>query len=304
MDNRISLHKLEVFRLVVELGGVGLAAAHLFVSQPVVTAHLRSLEERMGVELFCREGRSLRLTEAGEAVYEWAREIATRGREVERQISGLSNGTRGKVIVAAGMSAGSYVLPPILTEFAKAHPEADVVLNISDANHAMEAAETGACDFALVIAEHLDARPSLQREKIGEEDLILVAATRGFTVGESVSVEELARLPFVCSPRGLIRSQLEDELLDGIGLVHRKTAIQLGHPEAMKRAARGGLGVALLFRSAVEEDLTTGLLREIRMEGVHFAVPLFIVQRSGKRLSPVQEALKLAVKEHVGSRSS
>ena len=64
LDSRVTLHKLEVFSLVVELGGVSRAAEQLFVSQPVVTAHIRSLEQRVGARLFYREGRNLRLTES------------------------------------------------------------------------------------------------------------------------------------------------------------------------------------------------------------------------------------------------
>jgi DNA-binding transcriptional LysR family regulator len=303
-DNRISLYKLEVFRLVAEMGGVGRAASHLFVSQPVVTAHIRSLEERLGVKLFYREGRLLRLTEAGNSVYKWASEISTRSREIERELVGLSDGTRGAVVVAAGMSVGSYMLPPVVTEFAKTHPGADITLNVSDPDHVLEAVEAGACDFALMIAERFDDHRNLEHEKIGEEDLILVAAPQGLPAGKSVSTAELARLPFVCSPKGFVRRRLEDDQLEGIGLSHRKAVIELGHPEAMKRAAREGLGVTLLFRSAVEEDLAAGLLREIRIEDVRFAIPVFLVRRPGKNLSPVQAALQLAIKEHVGVRSN
>jgi len=52
IDQRITLHKLEVFELVVELGGVSRAVDRLFVAQPVVTAHIRSLEQRLGTDLF------------------------------------------------------------------------------------------------------------------------------------------------------------------------------------------------------------------------------------------------------------
>ena len=60
LDQRISLQKLEIFCLVVDLGGVGRAAEHLFVAQPVVSAHLRTLQERLGAELLYRDGRRLR----------------------------------------------------------------------------------------------------------------------------------------------------------------------------------------------------------------------------------------------------
>ena len=80
MDTRVTLTKLEVFSLVVELGGVSRAAEHLYVSQPVVSAHVRSLEERVGARLFYREGHHLVLTEAGRAVHGWATSAPARTR--------------------------------------------------------------------------------------------------------------------------------------------------------------------------------------------------------------------------------
>jgi DNA-binding transcriptional LysR family regulator len=107
LDSRVTLHKLEVFSLVVELGGVSRAAEQLFVSQPVVSAHIRSLEQRVGARLFYREGRHLRLTEAGRAVHGWANDVLTHTRELSRHLDGLSDGTQGSVVVGASMSVGS-----------------------------------------------------------------------------------------------------------------------------------------------------------------------------------------------------
>ena len=105
LDTRITLYKLEVFDLVVELGSVSRAADQLFVSQPVVTAHIRSLEQRIGGRLFYRKGRQLVLTEAGRAVHAWARDVLTHTHELSRHLDGLSDGSRGSVVLGASMSA-------------------------------------------------------------------------------------------------------------------------------------------------------------------------------------------------------
>ena len=68
-DNRITLQKLEVFCSVVELGGVSRAAEHLWVAQSVVSGHLRSLQDRLRVQLLYRDGQQMKLTKAGEQVY-------------------------------------------------------------------------------------------------------------------------------------------------------------------------------------------------------------------------------------------
>jgi len=136
MDNRISLKKLEILCLVVDLGGVGRAAERLQVSQPVVTAHLRLLQDRLGVELLHREGQQMRLTEAGVEVYRWAREVLGRSRELARTIDELADGSSGAVAVASSMSVGSYLLPRVLGLFGHERPEARITLHVSDAEDA------------------------------------------------------------------------------------------------------------------------------------------------------------------------
>ena len=159
MDTRVTLHKLEVFSLVVELGGVSRAAEHLYVSQPVVSAHVRSLEERVGARLFYREGHHLVLTEAGRAVHGWATSVLTHTRELSRQLDGLSDGTQGSVVVGASMSVGSYLLPPVVTRFRRDRPLVNLQLNITDSDHAMQETEAGESDFAVVFLEEAPAEP-------------------------------------------------------------------------------------------------------------------------------------------------
>src|ERR1700760_5005074 len=84
-DNRITFQKLEILCLVVDLGGVTRAAEHLWVAQPVVTAHIRSLQERLGVTLFHREGRRTILTDAGQQVYQWAQDVLSRTEQMQRE---------------------------------------------------------------------------------------------------------------------------------------------------------------------------------------------------------------------------
>jgi DNA-binding transcriptional LysR family regulator len=76
-----------------------------------------------------------------------------------------------------------------------------------------------------------------------------------------------------------------------VGIDHRDVVIELGHPEAMKRAAQQGLGVTLLFRSCVEEDIALGRLQEIKLRDATLAVPLCLVYRKEKRFSRAQQEL-------------
>lgn len=294
-DNRISLQKLEVFCLVVELGGMSKAAEHLIVAQPVVTGHVQSLQQRLGVKLLYRDGHRMKLTDGGERVYEWARETLSRTRELMRELDGLAEGQRGTVAVAASMTIGSYLLPPLLTEFRTRRPAAAITLYVSDPEHATGAVESGDCDFAVVVADAPPDNPGLRAEVIGHEEIVLVAAPDYRPAVESLPVAALADAPLISSPSGHVRRSVIDAQLAANGVHLRRVVIELGHPEAMKHATRDGLGMCLLFRESVARDLADGLLREIAIEDAELTVPVMTVVRAGKRLSPIQRELLEAV---------
>jgi LysR family transcriptional regulator, low CO2-responsive transcriptional regulator len=301
-DNRISLQKLEVFLLVVELGGIGRAADHLNVSQPVVTAHMRTLQERVGAKLIYRDGQQMRLTEMGEAVHDWAKEVLTRSREVARQIQGLADGAAGTAVVASSMSVGSYMLPDIVSAFVQARPRASITLLVSDAEDAKAAAERGDADFAIVTSDSQPEEANLQAEAICDHDLILVAAPNDAHVGDVVTVDGLAGLRYVCSPSGRPRRRLVDTAMAAIGVRDRRIAIQLGHPEALKSATAYGLGVCLMLRSSVSGELDAGILREVAIEDAHLTVPIVLIRRTDKRFSPLQSVLMATICETLVER--
>lgn len=290
IDLRITLHKLEVLSLVVQLGGVSRAAEHLFVAQPVVTAHIRSLEERLGIKIFYREGRRLHLTDEGRVAHAWAEELLTRTRELERHLSSVSDGNAGTVALGASMSVGSYVLPDVLTGFHKLHRNVDLQLSIVDTEHAVEETRKGTFDFAVVVSDWDLDLPGMQVEHIGVDELVLVTAPDSEPTGAAVQIEELKVLPFI-EPAGVLRRAHSDRLLARLGVSDRNVVLQLGHPEAMKRAVRNGLGVALLFRTAVADELDAGILRVVAIKGCDFRVPIAVVSRRSKVFSPLHRQL-------------
>jgi DNA-binding transcriptional LysR family regulator len=288
LDLRITLHKLEIFNLVVELGGVGRAAERLFVSQPVVSGHLRSLEERLGAKLFYREGGHLHLTDEGRVAYAWAQDLLVRTREFDRELSGLKGGASGTIAFAASLSVGSYRLPAVLAHFRARHPGLDLRMTISDSDRVVEETRAGAFDFA-VIAQFQG--PLVDAERIGTDEIVLVTAPNGRPARSPIAVDELARLPIIEAPEGMLRRSFVDQQLQRAGVFERNVLLQLGHPEATKRATRAGHGASLILRSIVADELRAGTLREVRIDGVDFTVPIALVTRKGKALSSLHRQL-------------
>lgn len=304
LDMHISLYKLEVFERVVDLGSVSRAAEALFVSQPVVSAHIRSLEERIGARLFYKEGRRLHLTEAGEAAHAWAGAVLMRTQDLARYLEGLSSGERGSAVLGASMSTGSYILPALLSRFRREWPHVEVKLHVAESEHVLEDTAAGDYDFALVILEARPNGPSLHVELLRHEELILVGAPESVP-SEPIGIADLPTLPFLDSPENTTRRWVVNRELAHAGIDRElNVTLELGHPEAMKRVAQQGLGIAPLLRSSVEEEMGRGLLREVRIRDASFAVPLYLVHRAGRQFSPCQRRLMELIRSEVKAGAS
>jgi DNA-binding transcriptional LysR family regulator len=298
IDDRINIQKLQVFDAVVNLGGISRAADQMKVAQPVVTEHIQSLERRLGAKLFEREGRRLVLTEAGRLAHQWCTDVLRRTREFDRELQGLSDGLRGSIVIGTSMSTGSYELPTLLSVFARRYPDVRIRVDVTGAEQAIEATITGRNDLSVVAVQGPPALASLVSEQIGVDEVVLVAPPRGVTAEQLLTIKELAELPFVEAQAGSLRRVFMDTQFEVAGLPSRRVVMEFGHPEGIKTAVANGVGVAPLFRSAVRRELETGELREIAVQGLHIAAPVWLVHRRSRILSPVHQELIVEIRSY------
>lgn len=300
MDDFVSLHKIKVFCHVVRHKNITRAAEDLHIAQPAVTAHVRSLERKLGTPLVFRQGRNIQISEAGRAFYVWANDMLAQYRDTERRIRGYAHGERGSAAISASMSVGSYILPRILGRYSQENPHAQIRLTISHPSPVSQKVHEGECDFGVLHLNSELAREELKIEHLGHEELVIVASPDDTRIGASTDIDGLTRIPFVASPIDQIR-ELEDIALRSLGVTNRQIAIELGHPEAMKQAICDRLGIGVLFRSAVDAHLRNGQLREIGVNGAHMGVPIVLVHAPSKVFSPLQERLIAHIREELAS---
>jgi DNA-binding transcriptional LysR family regulator len=296
LDTRIQLQKLEIFCRVVELESVTRAANELFITQPVVTSHIRTLQDRLGAKLMYREGHSMKPTEAGQLAYDWAKEVLIRSQEMSRRIEGLADGSRGSAAVATSMTVGSYLLPPLLTRFRAERPLTKIGLDMFDPEHVVTSVEAGVHDFGVLIADRKSQQGSLAFEQVAEEEFLLVAAPDN-EIPAVISRSGLAKLQLVASPYDRVREHLLTGLLAAKGVDRGPIAIELGHAEAMKRVVKESDAVSFLFKSSVIGELERGELRRIKIRGVgRLPAPIYLAYREAKNFSTMQQALVAAIR--------
>jgi DNA-binding transcriptional LysR family regulator len=290
LDLRVTLQQLEVFCRVVELRNVTRVAEERHVAQPAVTGHLRSLERRVGAELVYWDGRQMRLTDAGELAYSWARTVLEETESLGRALGGVRSGSSGSVAVGASLALGNYLLPSVLLDLRRSIPDLHVVLRVFDPVTTVADLEEGRLDFAVVA---LDAPPRSARlawRRVGVDELVLVSAPGAFGC-EAGSVQSVMGLPFVCAAEGQTTRRLIDTQLAATGAPNRTIVMECGTPETIMAAVRDGVGVAFVSRHAVNADLEAGQMVELKTSGLALELPVLIGTHAHRRLSAAQRTV-------------
>jgi molybdate transport repressor ModE-like protein len=255
-------------RLLVELerqGSVSAAARAVGIGQPSASQHLRLLEAAAGQRLVERNGRGSRLTEAGRVLAAHANQaLATlaAGEEELHALAGLESGT---IHIGASTTPGVYLLPDMLGCFQRDHPNVSIEVEIASTGEILERLLAGRIHLALVgdtaADERIQFEPLLSDEIVGIAKLGLLRTAKGKVKPEALSAQTL----LVREARSSTR-QVADRALRAAG-VEPKRVWELDSSEAIKRAAREGLGVAFLSHYAVAEEAQRNELECFRLAG-------------------------------------
>jgi len=277
--------------MVVELNSFSRAAQKLNITQPVVSSHIKALTDKFAVPLIVRNGRRITLTEDGERVYRWARELVSRTLEIEREMDDSHKGLVGRASIGASMTIGSYVLPALVSTFQRLHPLGEISVRAYNPMAATDALHSGECDFAFTILDPRQDIEGLDVEHITNDQLILVTSDSIAPLDTPLTPALIADLPFVSAQVGMPRYEIEEALLEKYGIRRKRIVLEFGHAESLKQAVRAGAGYSFIFRSSLHDELSTGVLREVETPGMRLDVPLYRVRRPGKKLSSFQQKL-------------
>jgi len=260
----ITLTQLSAFVCVVRHGSVTAAAEELFVTQPSVSAAVAALEREVGAKLLERDGRGLRPTEAGAAFAPYASHVLGLLEQGSRAAQEVASGGRATLRISAVTAAGDHVVPQLIRAFRDAHPELDISLHIGNRSEVFSGLLDHQADVAITGRVPDDDR--LVGEAFAVNEIVLVTAPDDpLAKRRWVAVEELANRPWLLREPGSGSRAMAEEWLRQRGIV--PSVLTLGSNTAVREAARAGLGVGLVSRTAAALELRMGLLGTIRPRG-------------------------------------
>jgi DNA-binding transcriptional LysR family regulator len=253
MDDR----RLRYFLAVVDEGGVTRAAQRLRVAQPSLSQALRAFESELGVQLFHRVGRGVRLSSAGEALVGPARQILRAMDDARHAITGVVELSAGTIEIAALATLAVDPMATLIGRFRERYPGVQVrVLEPESANGVTALVHEGVCELG---ATHLPLPGAqLAARPLGEQELLFVLPQETAPAGDRpLTADELARTPLVVSPPGTSTRMLLEQALAAVG-VAPQIAVETAAREAIVPLVLAGAGAALLPAQLADEARRRG----------------------------------------------
>jgi molybdate transport repressor ModE-like protein len=255
-------------RLLVEIerqGSLSAAAAAIGIGQPSASQHLRLLEAAAGQRLVERSGRGSSLTQAGKLLAGRAAQALASLGAAEEELHALAGLQTGTIRVGASTAPGAYLLPDTLGCFQREYPGVTVEVEIAASAEILDRLLAGRVQLGIVGAETAD--PRIHLEPFLEDEIVGIARPGLLRLrGGRLDPKEITALTLLSREPGSSSRALVERALGAIEVVPA-AVWELGSTEAVKRAAREGLGIAFLSRYAVAEEVERGDLESFRLRG-------------------------------------
>ncbi len=256
--------KLQQLRYIWEVArhdlNVSATAQSLFTSQPGISKQVRLLEDELGVEIFERSGKHLtRVTPAGEAILERAGDILRKVESIKQVAQEFRNDQKGTLSIATTHTQARYALPPAIKVFMERYPEVSLHMHQGTPVQISEMAADGTVDFAIA-TEALELFSDLVMMPCYTWNrCVIVPEGHPLASVKRLTIEDVAAYPIVTYVFGFTGRSRLDEAFHARRLTPR-VVFTATDADVIKTYVRLGLGIGIIARMAIDEQLDSGLV--------------------------------------------
>ncbi len=285
----LTLRQIEVFNAVARHQNYTRAAEELHLSQPAVSMQIRQLEEGIGLPLFEQVGKQMHLTDAGDQMYIYSREIAGLLDEAEILFEAIKGVKHGTLTISVATTA-SHFATRLLAEFAKQHEGITISLDVTNREALRRQLENNEPD--LVIMGQPPEGVDVEAAAFMDNPLVMIAPAHHPLIGQKkIPLSHFANENFVVREPGSGTRGATQRFFDEHG-VPFNTGIEMTSNEAIKQAVEAGLGLGIVSIHTLELELETRRLHILDVQDFPIMRHWYVHQRKGKRLSPAALAFK------------
>jgi DNA-binding transcriptional LysR family regulator len=280
----MDLHHLKTFITLARIGHFNRAAEELFLTQPAVSTHIKTLEEYYGFPLFQKFDQKYVLTEPGKILYGYAEKTFNILNEAKRSLEGFNSLDFGSLYIGASSNVGVYILPKLLGEFKKQFQKVDINVSIGPTYQIEAKILANEIDIGIVEA------PTCSAEIVSgfhweEKLVVIVSVLHPWARLKQIEPSQLKNEPFVVGEKGSGTRKVMEDSLGGV-VKEIKVFLELGSTEAVKKAVEENLGISIVMECSVSREVKLKTLKVVTISGVDLKKRINVIHLKGKHLTP------------------
>lgn len=291
----MDFRQIDSFLMIAKLGNFSRAAKELYLTQPTISNHIKSLEEELGLTLFHRSSWEVRLTEEGELFHGFAQELKDKRQELMDAMNRSVNKLKGKLTIHTSTIPEAYLIPGMIARFQSDNPDVQFQIKHGDSHDIIEGLMEGQIDFGFCGTQI--KHPKLEYLPLVRDEMVLVVS--GKAPEAKLSLKDLKSFNLILREEGSgHRDLLVKELREqGLALKDLNIVAYSDSTETIKHLVIEGVGGAFLSRFAIERELAEGKLKMLSLNGVTFERDFYFVSHKEAKLSQIEQAFVRMVKE-------
>ncbi len=282
---------LQVFVVAAETENFSLAAQRLHLSQPAVSQHIQGLEQRLGVSLFDRSGRRIKLSATGAALLPFVQEVMRAHKQLEEAALACVGEVIGHLTIASSATSARYVLPRLLAHYRERYPLVRATVLVRPQAQVLDGLMTGEIDLGVLYERA--PRNGLRCRRFFQDELVLVAPA-GHPWGARASIEpnELYAERFIMrEPTSGTYATLRENLgAVGVEVDRLERVLTVENSEAILMAVEEGIGLGFVPCIAARRCLAMGRIQRVRVTGVMMTRWLYLAQNISRPQGPALHA--------------
>lgn len=292
----MELYQLRTFVTVAREGSITRASELLYLSQPAVSAHIKTMEDELGLVLFDRTPRGMSLTGNGAKLLARAEQMIAMQRDFIDEARRIKGRVIGKIHLGSNRSSSAQLLGKLLARLSETCPDIEVALEYGSSAEILRAIRGGTLDAGFYTD---DGHPDAELETIEVDRFgVFLAVPRGWIADSArPDWEKLADMPWICPASNTCCGRAAERVFERNGFRPQKL-ISVDQESVTRTLVAGGVGVGLLHAETARDAEAKGEVE--LLGGAQHEVRLLFGYRCGRAHDPLIEALSAAVRDVLG----
>lgn len=258
--------KIAVFLKIIELGSFSKAAEALFMTQPAVSQFIKGFEKELGVILFDRSSKTLHLTDAGQIAFHYCKEIKQLSEKMTQSLDELMNEVKGLLNVGASYSYGEYILPAKIAAFLESYPKVQLNVHIKNTSEIAQEVIDKKIDAGIVEGAIEPSR--IICEKLATDRMVVVSKNPHTKISDETK--------WIVREKGSGTRSATDCFFQ-LHNIEPKCTLEFGSTQLIKGAIEEGVGISLLSKWTVQEEVENGKLFIVKEEQFYYERDFYMI---------------------------